>query len=753
LSKNRATSKSKPNAPEKWFSWVWLFKLATVLLVLGVVTLIYLDAQIRHRFEGHRWSLPAKVYARPLELYKGQQLAVGQLDYELTQLGYRFVQSATDTGQVQKTNQGMIIHSRGFRFTDGAEQGHLVEVILQKNKVTQLRQISGAAIASLRLEPQLVGGIYPSHNEDRELIQLNDLPNGFIETLLMVEDRDYYSHYGVSPWGIARAMWANIKAAAVVQGGSTLTQQLVKNFYLTDQQTLWRKLIEAPMALLLNVHYSKEEVLEVYLNEVFLGQAGKRAIHGFGLASRFYFGQPLNEIKLHQVALLVGLVKGPSYYNPHRHPQRATKRRNLVLSVLAQQGVISDVQKAQYQALPLDLSKAKQVSRYPAYMDVVRRQLQQHYPASALSNQGLRIFTSLDPWVQHQAHIAMVEQIDALNQRHGNIPTLEGAIVVSHRGSGELLALVGDHDGGYAGHNWALDTSRQVGSLLKPVIHLAALESGQYNLATLINDESIALPQPDGSVWQPQNYDRRSHGKVPMYEALTKSYNQANVRLGLQVGLGKVLQQLSEMGIEQSIPAYPSVLLGAVEISPMQVNQIYQTIAGNGFYSPLSIVRQVTKANGQLLSIFPLIVRQAASNDAVYLLQHEMRLVANEGTARGVYRFLPKQQKVAAKTGTTNDQRDSWFAGFSGQHVATVWLGREDLKPTPLTGASGALNVWGQLMQHLSYTPYEDIKPETVGYYYVNRETGVVIPNGCPDGIDLPMVNATAPPINTNCGY
>ena len=753
MSKQRVRNKVTSNSSLGWISWIWIFKLTTVLLVLGVVALIYIDAQIRHRFEGHRWSLPAKVYARPLELFTGQQLAQGQLKFELTQLGYRWVTQAKAPGQVQKTNQGMIIYSRGFRFVGGDEQGHLVEVNLVGDKIVGLRQTSGASIAVLRLEPQLVGGIYPAHNEDRELIQLDDLPNGFIETLLAVEDRQYYAHYGVSPWGIMRAMWANIRAGAVVQGGSTLTQQLVKNFYLTDQQTLWRKLIEAPMALLLNIHYSKDEVLEVYLNEVFAGQSGKRAIHGFGLASRFYFGQPVSELKLHQVALLVGLVKGPSYYNPKRHPKRATKRRNLVLSVLAQQGLISETQKTNYQALPLDLTEANQVSRYPAYMDLVRQQLKQHYQASSLSSHGLRIFTSLDPWVQQQADKAMLEQVGKLKQRYSNIEGLQGAAVVSHRDSGELLALVGDYNGGYAGHNWALDESRQVGSLLKPIVHLAALETGRYSPSSIIDDAPIALPQPDGSLWQPQNYDRKSHGKVPMYETLVKSYNQANVRLGLDVGVDKVLQQLQRMGVEQSIPAYPSVLLGAVEMSPLQVNQVYQTIASNGFYSPLSIVRQVTEANGRLLSNFPFAVRQVASNESIYMLQHEMRLVASQGTAKGVYRYLPKQQKVAAKTGTTNDQKDSWFAGFSGLHVATVWLGREDAKPTPLTGAGGALNVWGQLMQNLAYAHDEDIKPQTVAHYYLNRATGEAIPDKCPNGVWLPMLKTSAPSFNASCGY
>lgn len=316
-----------------------------------------------------------------------------------------------------------------------------------------------------------------------------------------------------------------------------------------------------------------------------------------------------------------------------------------------------------------------------------------------------------------------------------------------------MLALVGDYNGGYAGHNWALDESRQVGSLLKPIIHLAALETGRYSPNSIIDDAPIALPQPDGSLWQPQNYDRKSHGKVPMYETLVKSYNQANVRLGLDVGVDKVLQQLQRMGVEQTIPAYPSVLLGAVEMSPLQVNQVYQTIASNGFYSPLSIVRQVTEANGRLLSNFPFAVRQVASNESIYMLQHEMRLVASQGTAKGVYRYLPKQQKVAAKTGTTNDQKDSWFAGFSGLHVATVWLGREDAKPTPLTGAGGALNVWGQLMQNLAYAQDEDIKPQSIAHYYLNRVTGEAIPDKCPNGVWLPMLKTSAPSFNASCGY
>ncbi|MDP6190508.1 MAG: transglycosylase domain-containing protein, partial [Gammaproteobacteria bacterium] len=352
--------------------WRFFWQFLTVLAICCLALLVWLDAQVRYRFEGHRWSLPAKVYARPLELYAGKQLAVGQLAFELRQLGYRAVKQVRKPGQYHLQNSRLQIYSRGFHFADASEVGRQLEVELQAGSVLAMRGEQGQPVHLIRLEPQLIGGIYPAHNEDRELVQLADLPRGFIQTLLAVEDRAYYDHLGVSPTGIARAMLANLKAGRVVQGGSTLTQQLVKNFYLNADQTLWRKLLEAPMALLLNSHYSKDEILEVYLNEVFLGQQGKRAIHGFGLASWYYFGQPLNELALHQTALLVGMIKGPSYYNPIKYPERARQRRNLVLKVLADADIISRTQMQTLQNKPLQLTKVAQFSRYPAYMDLVR---------------------------------------------------------------------------------------------------------------------------------------------------------------------------------------------------------------------------------------------------------------------------------------------------------------------------------------------------------------------------------------------
>ncbi len=733
------------------FSWPWRFtwQLLIVLAVCTLAMLVYLDAQVRDRFEGHRWSLPAKVYARPLELYIGKQLAQGQLNYELQQLGYRAVKKVRQAGQYRLQNNQLQVYSRGFHFADGSQKGELYHIQLQANRVLSIAGEQGQTLHLARLEPQLIGGIYPSHNEDRELVQLADLPNGFIETLLAVEDRGYYQHLGVSPTGIARAMYANVKAGRVVQGGSTLTQQLVKNFYLSDQQTLWRKLQEAPMALLLNNHYSKDEILEVYLNEVFLGQQGKRAIHGFGLGSWYYFGQPLKELQLHQTALLVGLIKGPSYYNPKRFPQRAKQRRDLVLKVLAEQGLISQAQRQIYQDKPLQLSQVAQYSRYPAYMDLVRQQLQKAYKSNDLNSQGLRVFTTIDPWAQQQADLAMQDSMANLTQRFGELPKLQAALVLSQRDNSEVLAVVGDKDAGYAGHNWALDASRQVGSLLKPVIHLTALSSGRFHLLSPLDDSPLSVPQADGSQWQPGNYDGKSHGVVPMYEALVKSYNIANVRLGMSLGVEKVLDQLSKLGANQQWQAYPSRLLGALEMSPLKVNQVYQSLASNGFYSPLSIVRDVTQANGELLAHYPYQVRQAADPEASYILQQEMALVGRHGTGRGAYRYVPEHQEVAGKTGTTNNQRDSWFSGFSGRHVATVWMGNDDASPTPLTGASGALQVWARLLANLPYQKDQQSPPVGVEYFRTNPLSGAIVDANC-SGLVLPFGDLR-PPAQSRC--
>lgn len=750
--KSRKTPSKKPSWKRRLFKL--LLKLTLVFMVVAGAGLVYLDAQVKAKFEGKRWALPAKVYARPLELFPGQNLSREDLKIELKGLGYQFTARAAQPGSAEWASSRARVYTRGFDFPDGPEDARKLLIEFSGNQLSAIRDASGRSLPLARLEPALIGGIYPRDNEDRDLIQLSEAPTYLVDALIAIEDRDYYSHYGVSPRGIARAMVANVKAKRFVQGGSTLTQQLIKNFYLSSERSLSRKLAEIPMAMLLDLHYSKDEILEAYLNEVYLGQEGARAIHGFGLASQYFFAQPIRELKLHQVALLAAMVKGPSYYDPRRHPQRATQRRNLVLRVLQEQGniTLAERMKAEKQSLGVVKQQSLLKGAYPAYMDLVKRQLREEYPEEALNSEGLRVFTALDPIAQIRAERSLVEVVAKLQKRHGKpVKELEGSMVVSNPLSGEVLAVVGGRNTRYQGFNRALDALRPVGSLIKPAVYLTALEEG-YTLSSIIEDEPIDVELPNGDVWQPKNYSRSSHGLVPLHSALAHSYNQSTARLGLEVGTGKVVDMLKRLGLQRDVKAYPSMLLGSTALSPLEVAQLYQTIAGNGFQVPMRAIRMVTDSHNEELSRYPFSIMQTVAGGPVHLIQYALQEVVTEGTARSVYSRLPKELVVAGKTGTTNDQRDSWFAGFAGDRLAVVWLGLDDNKPLPLTGSSGALRVWTEFMKQSRPQPFMAERPEDIEYHWVEDATGLMSGKGCEGARQLPFIKGSEPQESSGCG-
>ncbi|GGK85358.1 penicillin-binding protein 1B [Amphritea balenae] len=731
-----------------------LLKLSVLGLVIGAAVLLYLDAQVRSKFEGKRWALPAKVYARPLELYPGQPLSRDDLKIELKGLGYQFQSRATQPGSAEWASSRVRVYTRGFDFPDSHEAAQRLLIDFSGNTISRIRDDKGAVLPLARLEPILIGGIYPKDNEDRDLIQLAEAPPHLIDALIAIEDRAYYSHYGVSPRGIARAMVANVKAGRFVQGGSTLTQQLIKNFYLTSERSLSRKLAEIPMAMLLDRHYSKDEILEAYLNEVYLGQEGLRAIHGFGLASQYFFAQPIQELKLHQVALLAAMVKGPSYYDPRRNPERATKRRNLVLSVLQDQGSITLAERLAAEKKPLGVVQQQTLHKgaYPAYLDLVKRQLREEYPEEALNSEGLRVFTALDPIAQVRAERSMVSTLNKLQQRYGKpVEELQGGMVVSNPHSGEVMAVVGGRKTRYQGFNRALDAQRPIGSLIKPALYLAALEDG-YSLASVLEDEPITVDLPNGDQWQPKNYDRKSHGSVPLHRALALSYNQSAARLGMTIGTDKVIDMLQRLGLEREIRNYPSMLLGATAMSPVEVAQLYQTIAGNGFQVPMRAIRMVTDSQNEELSRYSFSIQQTVAAGPVHLIQYAMQEVVREGTARSVYSALPEDLNVAGKTGTTNEQRDSWFAGFAGDRLAVVWLGLDDNKPLPLTGSSGALKVWTEFMRQAKPQSFMAERPSSIQYHWVDDVSGLLSGEHCEGARQLPFIEGTAPQQSSGCG-
>ena len=689
--------------------------LISVLLLCALTTAyaFFLNEIIKNRFEGRRWAIPARVYARPLELYPGKKLQPRLLEMELQLAGYRQTATPSSPGSYFRSGDTFLITTREFDFGEGEKEpsvklavecvGDTVVTIKENNSRKQLQLV--------RVDPPLIGSFLPRESEDRVLLKREELPETFIKSLMAVEDRNFYDHHGVDPRGILRAAWVNIRSGSTVQGGSTLTQQLVKNFFLTNKRSFWRKFNEAIMALLLDWHYDKDEILTAYANEIFLGQDGERAIHGFGLASQFYFQRSIEHLDFSQTALLVGMVKGPSYYDPRRHPERCLKRRQMVLQVMRDTGIITDNEFRTAASAPL-MDTRKNLSgfnRFPGFLDLVRRQMRRDYREEDLTSEGLKIFTTLDPEVQWIAEDSLSSSITDLENRK-NILGLEGAVVVTNSNNGEIEAIVGSRAPKSSGFNRALDAYRPVGSLIKPAVYLAAIENG-YTLGDKLDDTAVALKNHDGSQWTPRNFDRQEHGRVTLYEALIHSYNLATVKVGLAIGVDKVVSILERLGYEKNAPSYPSLFLGAVSMSPLEVSQMYQTLAGEGFHIPLRAIRTVLDIDNRPLQRFPLKIEQRIAPEPVFILNTALQGVVHTGTASSLSAHIPASHELAGKTGTSDDARDSWYAGFSGDNLTVVWLGNDDNRAIHLTGSSGALVVWGKMFQNMQTQPLRLTEP------------------------------------------
>jgi penicillin-binding protein 1B len=747
--RRRRTSKKRRRS-RKAASFPWTKVIVSVLVVI-VAYVAFLDFQVYRKFEGNRWSLPARVYARPLELYTGLQLTAAQFANELKALGYRFVSRPRRAGEVSRSGNDFQLISRPFDFWDGREVSHALRASFTDSHLGQLKDDgTGQSVALARLDPLEIGSIHTARQEDRILLRLDEVPDTLVKALIAVEDRGFYQHAGVSPRSVARALWVNLRSGRVVQGGSTLTQQLVKNFFLSNQRSLWRKINEAIMALLLERRYDKDEILEAYLNEVYLAQDGQRSIHGFGLGSRFLFQRPVGELSTAQMALLVGMVKGPSYYDPRRHPERALERRNLVLQVMLEQGILdrAQYQKARNEKLGLVTAAAGTSKTFPAFLDLVRRQLRRDYNESDLVGEGLRIFTTLDPQVQWALQRSLDRRIrPLLNQQ----PDLQGAGLVTHSANGEVLALAGGRQAGFAGYNRALDAQRQVGSLIKPAIYLTALEHAQrYNLATPL-DDSVLQYEQSGQVWSPDNYDHQFHGKVMLYQALAHSYNVATARLGLNLGVSSVVATLRRLGIDAPLNPYPSLFLGATNMSPIDVTRLYLNFASGGFHVPLRSIREVLDANGKPLQRYDLSVERVIDPAPAFLINRALQMVVAEGTARALNQRFAAALGLAGKTGTTNDLRDSWFAGYDGEKLGVIWIGRDDNQPMGLTGSTGAMRVWSDLYAEAGVVAQQSLKPEAVAWHGVDRDSLGLADNGCQDTVQLPFIESGSLPTRAPC--
>ncbi|MFC1749423.1 penicillin-binding protein 1B [Pseudomonadota bacterium] len=729
--------------------------LLPALVCLGVYVL-YLDYVVQDKFEGKRWAIPSRVYARALELYPAQPLTAKALHAELKLIGYQASSDGLTPGTYSRNGNRFVISTRAFMHWDSQEPARSIRLKFRGDRLHKLSDTrTGKALSLVRIEPMQIGTIYPAHKEDRILVQLDELPPVLLDALKATEDRKFQSHIGIDFFGIGRAMLANIRAGAVVQGGSTLTQQLVKNFYLNSERTLTRKFNEAIMALLLEAHYEKHEILEAYANEIYLGQDGARAVHGFGLASEFYFNKPSSELDLAESALLVAILRGPAYYDPRRHPERAKKRRDQIIDTLWVDGVIGDAaaQQAKRAVLGIAPKPNRGTGRYPAFIDLVKRHLRADYREEDLRSEGLRIFTTLDPYAQQVAERALTSWIERI-ERDRSLPVdmLQGGVVLTHQGSAEISAVVGGRNVRYEGFNRALDIQRPVGSLLKPALYLSALSQG-YTLTSVVRDEAVEIRTGDGELWAPENYDHEIHGDVTVIDALANSYNLAAVNLGVKLGIEQTVHALHNLGIERELPHYYSLLLGAVEMAPIDIAQMYQTLADEGFYTPLRSVREVLTQKGEPLQRYPLNTEKRFEPEAVYLVSHALAEAFRNGTGRTVAQYVPQDIPLVGKTGTTDDLRDSWFAGFGNEYIGVVWLGGDDNQVTGLTGASGALQVWADIMTKISPRGEPLPPPPGIEIVQIDVHTGLQADSGCPERSGVPFVSGSAPQAYAPCAH
>ncbi|MDG2915138.1 penicillin-binding protein 1B [Bisgaard Taxon 10/6] len=723
------SSKSNENV-KNTVPWTQTWKMTALKIAFTGASLfafygIYLDGQIRSKMDGQVWRLPAEVYSRIQSIRLADKLSLEQVKQLLLDNDYRQTTLVAAPGDFKIEDNTIVLLRRAFPFPEHPEAQRVFRLRFNDNQKLAVIEdlINLKAIDEFRLAPKLIAMLQSGEEkEERLAIPLQNYPRLLIDTLILTEDRRFYEHGGVSPLGIARAMYTNFRAGHTVQGGSTLTQQLVKNLFLTNERSLSRKINEAFMAVMLDLRYDKNTILETYLNEVYLGQNGDSQVHGFELASHFYFGLPVREINLDQIALLVGMVKGPSLYNPWRNPNNALERRNVVLRLMLEHQMIDQELYDTLSKRPLGVQERGKIARnYPAFIQTMQAELRENLGENREGRlQGARIFSTLDLKQQSYAEQTVINATAELQLRTKN-PALQSAMIIADYKKGEIRAVVGGTQTNYAGFNRATMAQRQIGSLVKPSVYLTALTQPEsFRLNTPLNNRPITINVKGSPPWQPRNYDKHYGGSVLMVDALARSLNIPTVNLGMKVGLKKVIETQQAMGWDRvKIPRVPSMLLGSYSISPYDVTKLYQVIANNGGKIPLSTIESVNDRQGNVIYRHNTEAEQVVPAEAAFQTVYAMQQAVERGTGRSLQENYADLH-LAGKTGTTNDARDTWFVGIDGENVTTVWLGRDDNGETRLTGASGALYLYKDYLKRTTATPLKPNKPNDIKWVGIN---------------------------------
>ncbi|MBC7655647.1 MAG: penicillin-binding protein 1B, partial [Frankiaceae bacterium] len=694
-----------------------------------------------------------RVYARPLLLKSGLRLDAAALELELASATYRNDGLGQLPGTYSRNGTRFRIGTRAFTDMDGPVPQQRLDVALAGGRVAQVRDArTRKSLGSARVDPARIATLYGIDEEERRLVRMEEVPALLITGLQAVEDRNFKSHHGIDPWGVARAIWVNLREAGFEQGASTLTQQMVRSLFLSNTKTVTRKVREALYALIIEARFDKRSIMEAYLNQVYLGQAGKQSIHGVGAGADFWFGRDLATLRTEDIALLVGIIQGPGFWDPRRFPERALKRRAIVLDVFVETGLITPQEATRAKASPLGVSSKPGVARNraPAFLDLVKRQLARDYPSDALRGAGLSVMSTLSPSVQVLGERSVASTLPKVERKQG--PALQAGMVVTDTKTGEVLAVVGNRKTDEPGFNRAIEAQRPVGSLLKPFVYLLALaQPDRYSLSSWVSDSPVEVTQPNGKPWRPKNSDGKSHGTVTLTTALARSYNQATVRVGMEVGPDRLAELMKALGGLNAKPN-PSLILGSVDLSVFSMAQLYQFLASGGRIQPLRAVRGVLDTQGKAISRYDNKADDAQEGDAIAarLVTLALQSAVTSGTARPLLSDGLGPLQAAGKTGTSNDSRDSWFAGYTGEHLAVVWVGNDKNQPTGLYGATGAMRVWSGLFSKLPTEPLR-VTGQGIEWAWLDGAAYATTEADCPGARRAAFVSGYLPTEHKTC--
>jgi penicillin-binding protein 1B len=766
---------AKPQARRRWTPWrilkILLLCAVAVVLFLAPPCIYYfmsyyrsLEQEVVARMSGKRWNIPSRIYSDSAIVYPGQSLKDIGFSERLARLNYHRV----DPGKVDSRGEfsddpragKLVIFLHSFAYPYRQFGGELVEMTLSKNDVVQsMRDLgTGKSIYSMELEPELISGIFEGSWEQRRLVRLSQIPPGLINAILAAEDHRFYEHHGVDPVRIIKAAIVDLTSHSIRQGGSTLTQQLMKNFFLSSERSYKRKLKEALMAYIAETKYSKDDILENYINQIYLGRRGQEQIYGVWEASEYYFSKEPRDLSLGEMATIAGMISSPNRLNPLRHPRLATQRRNEVLASMLQDGYITKTAYDEAVAEPLRAREVFTENNYaPYFVDYVKKELAERYPPEVLAAEGLRIFTTLDVHLEKLAEKSIRNNLLDLETKHPKLvrkeesQRLEECLVSLEPQSGKIRAMVGGRNYQQSQFNRVTQSKRQPGSAFKPVTYLAAfqetLDGGPEKLlpTSYVDDEQWTWQYADNMSWSPHNYKNKYFGRVPLEFALAESLNAATSKVAYTVGLDRVLDMAKRLGFGD-LPPYPSIVLGGIEVTPMQIAAAYSIIADYGMKVPPYAITAVVDESGKVIEGHELKAEQVLSPDLAFMMQFMLEQVVNHGTGYGA-RLMGFKIPAAGKTGTTNDEKDAWFVGFTPNLLTVVWTGFDSKEDLNLTGAQASLPAWTMFMKVatasrpvLDFTP-----PPGVVIERVDPLTGYKAGPYCPVAIEGVFPPGTAP--------